>query len=76
MDYHVLWPYDQVTNYLENMILFLKNYCGAPGGPAFAIFATIAHTRLLNFSAPPDPPNMSQKHNRPARKSGVQQKPF
>ena len=47
MDYHVLWPYDQVTNYLENMILFLKNYCGAPGGPAFAIFATIA--RFLNF---------------------------
>ena len=27
--YDIYHPYDQVTNYLENMIFFWKNYCGA-----------------------------------------------
>ena len=52
--------YDQVTNYLDILIFFWKNYCGAPGGPRSAILATMDLDPLYfgvhMFSDPPTPP--------------------
>ena len=46
--WHCLWGYDQLTNYLESIIYFWKDYCVAPGGPTSAIFATNGYDPL-NF---------------------------
>jgi len=46
------------------VIFFLKNYCGAPGGPISTIFATITldplYFEVHIFSDPLDPPYMSK----------------
>ena len=47
------------------MVVFSdKNYCGAPGGPTSAIFATISldplYFEVHIFSDPHDPPYMSK----------------
>ena len=56
-----LWcTYIKVSRDLESCIFFWKNYCGAPGGPRSAIFATIGLDPLYfgvhMFSDPPTPP--------------------
>ena len=49
-----------MTNYLDMVIFFWKNYCGAPGGPRSAILATMDLDPLYfgvhMFSDPPTPP--------------------